>query len=301
MEDALQKSLPDLVLVKSPAPLASRRVLRARLCFETQGMKAQAFLSCTEDFLQMTCPLPRMPGGTHSEDIIKDWLGELGNLILGRLKNRLFAHDVTIKISAPDFADHWPRTAHAETIALWFRCGDGLIGFDCAIEGRVPEIGEARPQSAEILPGDAIYRLNDTPRSGESSDILSQIRSGVEHPDISVGEEEPDHDSPETERSMSLLRSSAKPFPMHFHNRKESTVKLSPGLSGLSWPSMDRLQLKFSSGFEITVSPTALLEQGLLSFEIEEIGLQIVRENDLVRINVPKLQITMSRILRQAG
>jgi CheY-specific phosphatase CheX len=39
-------------------------------------------------------------GGTEQADLV-DWLGELSNLLLGRVKNRLLAHGITVELSSP--------------------------------------------------------------------------------------------------------------------------------------------------------------------------------------------------------
>lgn len=297
MEEALKKSLPELSLQPSSAPDASQKIMQARLCFEGKSMRAQAFLSCTDDFLQMTCPLPKADDERHSVDTVIDWLGELGNLILGRLKNRLLAHDVTIKISAPDFAGNWTRPEKAETVAVWFECEGTLIGFDVVVEGRVPDIGEALPQSAEILPGDAIYRLNDTAQNAETVDLLSKIRSGVED---TAPSEEP---MVKAERVEKRESSQHKPFPMHFHNAKDGVKKTASTLSiaSVSWSSLNHFAVKFSNGLEATISPASLIEMGMSSFELEGFTIHFKSDGEILRVSIPKIHLTLSLNTRQAS
>ncbi|MES2745847.1 MAG: hypothetical protein V4655_10500 [Bdellovibrionota bacterium] len=290
MEDALKKSLPELTLLPAGEPEEFRTLLSARLSFEGKDMKAQAFLSCSDDFLQLTCPLPR-GAENHSDDTIRDWLGELGNLILGRLKNRLLAHDVTIKISAPDFEGDWNRPTNAERVAVWFECESTMVGFECLVEGRVPEIGEALEQKAEILPGDAIYRLNDTIHSTQSMDVLSKIRSGVEDTAISLDEVPP----VEVETKIESVQ---KPFQMHFHTAAEPIIKASVAIIGIAWPSLDHLQIKMSTGLEFTACPKTLLDAGVTSFELEGVQLQFRREGDTISVSLPKFHMNLSKTLR---
>lgn len=289
MEEALKKSLPELDLKLAAPPDASQKIMQARLCFEGKNMRAQAFLSCTDEFLQMTCPLPRGEEN-HSVDTVIDWLGELGNLILGRLKNRLLAHDMTIKISAPDFAGNWQRPKNAETVNVWFECEGALIGFDVVLEGQVPQIGEAIQQSAEILPGDAIYRLNDTSVSGENVDLVSKIRAGVE--DSSPVPEEKEE---RMERKETVEK---KSFSMHFHNAKDKEiVKKSSStltIASVSWTALNSLNLKFSNGLEASVCPMSLVEMGMGSLEIEGFTLHFHCENDVARVSIPKLALALS-------
>ncbi len=295
MEDALQKSLPEMTLAKAKAPDASIRILKARLRFEGKDMKAQAFLSCSEDFLQETCPLTR---GTakHAEPVIKDWLGELGNLILGRLKNRLLAHDVTIKISAPDFEGEWVRPENAESVSIWFASNSSYIGLECLVEGSVPKIGDAVPQTAEILPGDAIYRLTDN-KSQDLVDVLSKIRAGVSSEESETTEQEDRIETP-------LIIASEKPkaFTMHFHGAKENLMRKSTlSISGITWPQAENLHIRFSNGLELSLNPKLLLDQGQSSLEIEGLHLEFKRDSEAMRLQVPELQLNFARSLKSVG
>ncbi|RYZ54556.1 MAG: hypothetical protein EOP07_15775 [Proteobacteria bacterium] len=128
MDDALAKSLDDFTLEPTSAPEPSVELLKVRLCFSGSDMSAEAFLSCSRSFLQKTCPLPS-GSGDHPTAILLDWLGELANLVIGRLKNRLLAHEITIKISPPAFEGNWPKTKNSQSILFWHKLDGSWIGF----------------------------------------------------------------------------------------------------------------------------------------------------------------------------
>jgi hypothetical protein len=304
MDDALIKSLDDFTLEPSPAPEPSVELLKARLCFSGADMKAEAFLSCSRSFLQKTCPLPR---GTadHSTAVLKDWLGELANLVIGRLKNRLLAHEITIKISPPSFEGNWPKTKDSQSLLFWHQLDGSWIGFECAIVGEIPEIGEALKQTAEILPGDAIYRLNDPLNTTPSYDIISKIRSGVENgegedDDFDIEGSSIEMEVPAEVRSKIapkdiLGKAKHQPIRILFHSSSQA-----PQLTGVAWSQTDQLLLHFSSGLEYTLCPKTLLEQGCSSMEVEGFVMTFQRDGDLIRASIPKFNMHLSKVSRVA-
>lgn len=303
MDEALVKSLDEFTLERIAPPSIAFESLKTRLYFEGAGMKAQAFISCSKAFLQKTCPLPRSEKD-HPTPVLKDWLGELGNLILGRLKNRLLAHDMTIKISAPSFDGTWARAKDTETLAIWYQIEGASIGFECSIEGEVPEIGAALKQSAEILPGDAIYRLNDPLNTTAGYDIISKIRSGITHNDGDEDDgdgEEMDASGESPSDTLEALKKdpngdiAPKPQPIRilFHTQ-------APLLSGVAWSQADKLILHFSSGLEYTLCPKTLLDRGCSSLEVEDLVLTFQREGELIRASIPKYNMYLSKTARVA-
>jgi hypothetical protein len=59
-------------------------------------LRGSLVLSIPSSLLRKSHPV----GSTELEDLL-DWLGELSNLLLGRVKNRLLAYDVTVELSSP--------------------------------------------------------------------------------------------------------------------------------------------------------------------------------------------------------
>lgn len=305
MDEALIKSLDEFNLERIAAPKTHSDMLKTRLLFEDAGMKAQAFISCSQSFLQTTCPLPKTDTDPSSA-VLKDWLGELGNLILGRLKNRLLAHGVTIKISAPSFDGHASQSQRAQRIHNWYKIGDALISFECLIEGEIPAIGEALKQTAEILPGDAIYRLNDPLNTTPSYDIISKIRSGIENQeDDEDGEEEEGTAGPKAVAALPIPTVKVedslsekwvqKPIKILFHSQAQAPV-----LTGVAWTQLDKLCLYFSSGLEYSFCPKTLLDRGCSSLEVEDLVLQFQKEGELIRASIPTYNMHLSKPSRVA-
>ncbi|MBC7530955.1 MAG: chemotaxis protein CheX [Oligoflexus sp.] len=306
MDEALIKSLDEFALERISAPKTHSDMLKTRLLFEGAGMKAQAFISCSQSFLQKTCPLPK-GDADHASAVLKDWLGEMGNLILGRFKNRLLAHGVTIKISAPSFDGHASKNPNAQSIVSWYQIEDSYISLECLIEGEIPEIGEALKQTAEILPGDAIYRLNDPLNTTPSYDIISKIRSGIENHDEDEDEDKDDDGmAPEPRQTLasvpvvkaadpSVEKPAHKPIKILFHSQVQLHL-----LTGVAWSQLDKLCLHFSSGLEYTFCPKTLLDRGCSSLEVEDLVLQFQREGDMIRASIPKYNMHLSKPSRVA-
>ncbi|MBC7658199.1 MAG: hypothetical protein H7249_00670 [Chitinophagaceae bacterium] len=304
MEDALLKSLPELTLTRlaEKPDLSKSLTLMAMLDVNSKDLKAQSFIIASAEFLQKTCPLP---GGSedHTTLVIKDWLGELGNLIMGRLKNRLLAHNITIKISAPRFDSAPKTTKNSQSITLWFQAEQSFIGFECFVEGTIPKIGDEIKQTAEILPGDAIYRLNDPVNAPPSYDLISKIRSNpsdqAESDDCEETVDELEalasDDDLETQAPVPPPAKASGSVRLLFHSNSKA-----PSLVGVSWSQSDRLLLQFRSGLEYAFCPTTLLDAGTASFEVEGLTVTFAREGDVIKASIPKLNMHFSKSTRAA-
>ena len=67
-------------------------------------MKGSVILGCNEEFLRKSCP-----GLSGDEDVpeafINDWIGELSNLIMGSIKNKLLSHGITLRLNPPSISE----------------------------------------------------------------------------------------------------------------------------------------------------------------------------------------------------
>ncbi len=74
------------------------------LGFQGEKMNGSVILGCDEDFLRWSCP-----GGKSkdppSEALIHDWIGELTNLIMGRLKNKLYSYGIGLTLNPPSISE----------------------------------------------------------------------------------------------------------------------------------------------------------------------------------------------------
>ena len=63
---------------------------------DNDELDGSLLLCCEREFLEATCPR-----SWNEEEELYDWLGEMANQVLGRLKTMLLAHGVEIKLNPP--------------------------------------------------------------------------------------------------------------------------------------------------------------------------------------------------------
>jgi CheY-specific phosphatase CheX len=70
--------------------------------FAGEKLRGSLVLSANPGLLEGSCPARTVgrTDATHGE-ILQDWIGELANQLLGRLKSRLLAHGVAIQLGTP--------------------------------------------------------------------------------------------------------------------------------------------------------------------------------------------------------
>jgi hypothetical protein len=88
--------------------------------FVSDKVRGTCLLACEEAPLDASCP----PGGNR-----RDWVGELANQLIGRLKVKLLAYEINIALTTPIVLrgmrlQPLPRTTIAPTT---FCCGNGRI------------------------------------------------------------------------------------------------------------------------------------------------------------------------------
>jgi hypothetical protein len=70
----------------------------AVLGFSARALKGQLWLGCSQDLLLASNPSPQVS--------VREWIGELTNQLLGRIKGQWLLHGVEIQVSTPlSFAD----------------------------------------------------------------------------------------------------------------------------------------------------------------------------------------------------
>lgn len=72
-------------------------------------------------------PLGRTSPSTDAS--LREWIAELANQLLGRIKNKLFAHGVTLHLSTPIVlrGQHIAPVTRAELVPYAFTCDGGLV------------------------------------------------------------------------------------------------------------------------------------------------------------------------------
>ena len=110
----------------APEPgAATGAQLAAVVGFSEERISGSAVLTAVPD-------VARALSDTHVADAT-DWLGELGNQLVGRLKNKLVAHDIHVRLSVPVTASGSGLgfgAVHAESTRWVARWTGGLV---CAL------------------------------------------------------------------------------------------------------------------------------------------------------------------------
>jgi CheY-specific phosphatase CheX len=99
--------------------------------FGGDQIRGSLVLSASRGILTSSCPVENTEGVAAS-DILQDWGGELANQLLGRLKSRLLAHNVTILLGTPTTVsglDLRVRTLPGEVqfTPLWLYAGNDWL------------------------------------------------------------------------------------------------------------------------------------------------------------------------------
>ncbi|SME94501.1 chemotaxis protein CheX [Pseudobacteriovorax antillogorgiicola] len=82
----------------------SETLLISILGFHSEKMQGSVILGCDEQFLRNSCP--GLKGDEENpEAFINDWIGELSNLIMGRIKNKLLPYGIVLKLNPPSISE----------------------------------------------------------------------------------------------------------------------------------------------------------------------------------------------------
>lgn len=82
-----------------------------------------------------------LAGSSPLSDPHRDWVGELANQLVGRLKNHLLRYDVEISLGTPTVLGGHTVTPGAETECLWFDGPHGgvRLSLDVELDGELVE------------------------------------------------------------------------------------------------------------------------------------------------------------------
>lgn len=83
-----------------PAPDRAKCDLACSIGFASPSLRGSLTVTADRSFVVNSRP-PELRSGAPNEIEVSDWMGELGNQLLGRLKNRLIAHGVVIDLGTP--------------------------------------------------------------------------------------------------------------------------------------------------------------------------------------------------------
>ena len=90
--------------------------------FSGEQMRGTMLLATSKEPLGRTSPT--------SDASLREWIAELSNQLLGRVKNRLFSHGVQLHMSTPVVLRglHIAPVSRAELVPVFFACDGGLVG-----------------------------------------------------------------------------------------------------------------------------------------------------------------------------
>lgn len=151
-----------------------------------QGLQVHGsiIICCEREFLLETIPFRDQIPIDMMNLSIQDWLGELTNLLMGRISNRLLDHGLTVKISPPSVAIASPSimNSYAERVPayqpFWFALDDDQricvqLGADMA---KGINLGESPKDSSQVVrPGQTAFFNKEANRSAPKVSAMAGI------------------------------------------------------------------------------------------------------------------------------
>lgn len=212
VQESLQQSLPDMKLkrVEDPDqgdPIQWLDPIHVSIMrFQGDGMQGNAILGCDLAFLQRTCPQYDAEDPNRLQ-VVQDWIGELSNLILGRLKNKLLPFGTVLKLNPPSVTEATGKifdlyATQSQNFRMWFSCEKDYIclSFSIDVHESIDLHVTSTYDESQLQPGDAIYRLNEMKHDGNakgsrrdhgsSLDMVSTVRSGISIDEDSLSSED---------------------------------------------------------------------------------------------------------------
>ncbi|HYX33832.1 MAG TPA: chemotaxis protein CheX [Oligoflexus sp.] len=340
VQEAMQQTLPQVGLSRVEDSYDSEMVhwpdpiLVSIMSFQSTNMQGTAVMGCDAAFLEKTYP-NFDPNDPARVSLLHDWLGELSNLVIGRLKNKLLPFGVTLKLNPPSVTEASEiifdsYATRKDNVKVWFSCDHQFfcLSFSVDLDASVDFAAHLPNQGHELQPGDAIYRLNEPTGSVKKYDVIAQIRSGVMtdddpalHDDFE-GDFDDDVSLPsmhrhlegvdELEASTTRRPASTTNIPsatrVQYPDVHQTTVNNSSlpptstrrHLEAAEWSDTGELCLRFQGGSIVRLSPANLLAKGTESLVIEGYQLEIKQTAHGIRVTLPELQISLEAPIRAA-
>jgi hypothetical protein len=96
-----------------------------------KGLRGSLVLSANRGLLERSRPVTAR-SGEGGVDALQDWIGELANQLLGRLKSRLLAHGIAIQLGTPTTVSGLELrvrscTGERQATPLWLLSGDDWL------------------------------------------------------------------------------------------------------------------------------------------------------------------------------
>lgn len=146
----------DVAVAFEPPPDRAKCDLACSVGFTSPNLRGSLTMTADHSFVSSSRP-PELRSITPSDRDVSDWMAELGNQLLGRIKNRLVGHGVVIELGTPAvlFGVEIQRQLGRGPVACerFVRSADGklLIHIDANISEhfQILEAGEAEEAMPE--------------------------------------------------------------------------------------------------------------------------------------------------------
>ena len=251
--------------------------LTSILSFDHPLIRGTIILCCDSDTAAATCPGGAKPGDASSQARLEDWVGELTNLIVGRFKNFMLAHQVRIQLRPPSvsmapFSTLATYSERMPTQVFWFKVKD--LAFCVQLSAEVSDDldlytildrNETVPR-----PGDVVMTLNEKPKA-------KAIESG------SVAFMNPPAKVAPTKATQSL------PQRPNQHERSDGIGDF----CGLSWLDGSRIALRFESGTEIRMNVSEIARTGARVISVGGVAIQVQSQAEGLVFQIDGISISL--------
>jgi CheY-specific phosphatase CheX len=130
--------------------------------FGGDQLRGSLVLSANHGLLETSCPARTVgrSDATHAE-ILQDWVGELANQLLGRLKSQLLAHGIAIQLGTPTTVSGLELRVRScgdrPTTPLWLHAGsDWLVARLDAIAAPETKLSASPDPSSAAAEGEIL-------------------------------------------------------------------------------------------------------------------------------------------------
>lgn len=157
------------------------------LGFSSPEMAGSLVLCCEREFIENV-----LSDAQPSEEAVCDWLGELGNLVAGRIKASMLAHDVNLVLNPPSVTQASPEilnqyASRNPTGPFWY----DLDGHSICLQLGADTVGVDFSNIIEadsLSPGRAVLAMNPVGKKPQESEATPVPPSDQELASFEVGQ-----------------------------------------------------------------------------------------------------------------
>ncbi len=303
MRDAVRQTLAQREWIEeraeSPTPLPP---YGSHIGFQSPQLRGSLRLRLSRPFLLETCP-GISEAGDLTEAYLQDWVGELCNLLIGRVKSKLLAHAIDLKLLPSPAAQEddplpWTFGGAFEEFTMKLKQGTDHLHLELRIQFD-PTLDLActiKPDPHHLQPGEAVFRLSETAQQQRNYDMIYKVRSGVdvdeEIVDELFAEEYPAPLKPYIPSVSKVSDETAPPLASPQEKQQEGHARL----EAVDWGRDGLVTLRFSEKLSYRLCPRSLLaDQSVRILLIEGHRLELSCDGSQYTLAIPSLQLTLSK------